>query len=221
MSDAGWRPSKGSYGIFGTHSGSEIGKKRRGKTKDKSAGQIKDAADDSLGILLRQFERSTGPDSTYQKQLDLETEAAGVAEEGFLAETDRQATAIRDATKGQTKAIETQQAQTGFAGSGSTGRAREDLARSIQEKGEAIYGDLSMKMGAQDIEMEKKELGAETELENELDRIQMEASSIVSQTRQALGSMERTSVASNYKYDPNPELSKFDPEKVNTDLTIG
>ena len=166
-----WRPSKGSYGIFGTHSGSERGKKSRGlgAGTDKTAKQIKDAANDSLGILLRQFERSTGPESTYQKQLDLETEAAGVAEEGFLAETDRQATAIKDATANQTKAIETQQAQTGFAASGSTGRAREDLARSIQEKGEAIYGDLSMKMGAQDIEMEKKELGAETELENELD----------------------------------------------------
>ena len=78
-----------------------------------------------------------------------------------------------------------------------------------------------MKMGAQDIEMEKKELGAETELENELDRIQMEASSIVSQTRQALGSMERKSTSSNYVYNPNPELSKFDPTKINTDLTTG
>jgi|14BtaG_2_1085337.scaffolds.fasta_scaffold45632_2 hypothetical protein len=215
-----WKPSEGKYGFLGAHSGSEAGKRNRGKTKDKGAQQVKDAADQALGTLLRQFNRSSGPDSTYQQQMDLETEAAGLAEESFLDETDRQASAIMDANKQQSEAIENQQAKSGFAGSGSTGRAREDLARSIQEKGKAIYGDLSMKMGAQDIEMDKKKLGAETEMANELDRIEGEASGIISQTTQALNSMDKKAVASEYKWKPNPGLDAFKPpDDIN--LTIG
>ena len=219
-----WRPSKGTYGWLGTHSKSEAGKRRRGKTSDKAADSVKEGANEALTTLMRQFKRSSGTGdepSTYQKQLDLEVDAAGVEEESFLADVDRQASALTDATANQTKAIETQQAQTGFAGSGSTGRARQDLARSIQEKGEAIYADLDMKMGAQDIEMDKKLLGAETELENELDRIQIEASGIINQTQQALDSMEKTAVASAYKYKPIHPLSEFDPTKVDTQLDIG
>ena len=77
-----------------------------------------------------------------------------------------------------------------------------------------------MKMGAQDIEMDKKKLGAETEMANELDRIQGEASGIVSQTTQALNSMEHKGLHSEYNYKPNPGLDAFKPpEDIN--LTIG
>lgn len=221
-----WNTSKGQWGIFGTHSGSEAGKKARdkGAGTDKEANQIKESADGYLKTLLSQFNRSAGTGdelSTYQKQMDLDSDAAGVEEDSFLAEADRKSEAIRENTTSQTKAIETQTAQTGFAGSGTTGRAREDLAKSILTKGRAVYADLGMKMGAQDIEMDKKKLGAETELQNELDRIQGEASTIISQANTSLGGLERKSTESNYIYKPNPGLKDFNPDNVNTDLTIG
>jgi len=205
MSDATWKPSKGQWGIFGSDAGSKEGQRRRGKAFSSEAQTITKESDKQLALLLSQFKRSSGPDSVYAKQMELEQAEARVTGEGFLEEADRKAAALRDTTSANIRAQEKQTAQTGFAGAGSTGRARSDLARSIQEKGGDIYEDLTRQRVTQDLALEKKGLASETEQFRELDRIEMEAVSIASQTRQALQSMEDTKKS----YSPNPSLDKF------------
>jgi len=205
MSDASWEPSKGQWGIFGSDAGSKEGQRRRGKAYSGEAGQLIKESDKNLELLLKQFNRAQGPDSIYAKQMELEQDQASLAGEGFLEEADRQAAAMRAQTETQTQQIETQQAKQNFAGSGSTGRAREQLAQTIRDKGGDIYSDLTTKRASQDLELEKKGIASEHEQHTELDRIEGEARGIASQTRQALLSMENTKTS----YSPNPGLDKF------------
>ena len=202
MSDAPMRPSTGEWGWFGTHSGSKAGRKKRGLTAQKDT--VVKGANENLAVLLRQKERAEGGESIYDVQLGIEAEEAAVAEEGFMEEADRQASALREGVKGQTKAIESQQAQSGFAGSGSTGRAREDLARSIQEKGGDIYEDLTRQQVTQDLAMEKKISSAKHEQATELDRIEQEASNIISQAETAVVTIDKA-----FKYNPTPGFDVF------------
>ena len=148
--------------------------------------------------------------------MKLEQDQARLAGEGFLEEADRQAAAMREATGNQERAIESQQAKSNFAGSGSTSRAREQLAQTIRDKGGDIYQDLTTKRVAQDLDLEKKGMASEHEQQSELDRIEGEARGIASQTRQALLSMENTKTS----YSPNPGLDKFTgrPEDLMEDI---
>ena len=201
-SGMGWEPSKGTYGWLGTHSGSKAGRKRRGLTAQKDT--VVKGADQNLAVLLRQKERAEGGESIYDVQLGIEAEEAAVAEEGFIEEAERQATALREGVKGQTKAIESQQAQTGFAGSGTTVRAREDLAQSIQEKGGDIYEDLTRQQVTQDLAMEKKISSTKHEQATELDMIEKEASTIISQAEEAVMTIDKA-----FNYTPKHPLSTF------------
>ena len=206
MSDATWQPSTGQWGIFGTDKDSVAGKKRRGELHSNPAKKIMDEADKMLALLLRQFERASGPDSTYEEQMKLEQKSAVLADEGFLEEADRKAAAVRGEAEQNMKAIETQTAHTGFAGSGTTGRAREALAQTIQEKSGDVYEDLTRARVGQDIALEKMGSASEQEQFSELDRIALEASGIASQARQSLETMEDTKTS----YSPNPSLDKFE-----------
>ena len=218
MSKAKWRPSKGSWGFLGTHSKSQAGLRARGKTVDPGAKSVKEGANQALQVLQRQFDRTTGKteeggQSFYQEQLGFAVDEKAVAEETFLAEADRKAGALRQQTTGEMRQLEQQTSQAGFAGSGTSGRAREDLARSIQEGSSTIYEDLTTARVGKDIEMDKTMSSMEQEQLGELDRIEMEASGIINQTKQALSSMasdEYTRV--NYEYNPTPGLDYFSPE---------
>ena len=219
MSKAKWRPSKGSWGFLGTHSKSQAGLRARGKTVDPGAKSVKEGANQALQVLQRQFDRTTGKTGEeeggqgfYQEQLDFAEDEKAVAEETFLAEADRKAGALRQQTTGEMRQLEQQTSQAGFAGSGTSGRARENLARSIQEGSSAIYEDLTTARVGKDIEMDKTMSSMEQEQLGELDRIEMEASGIINQTEQALSTMERDYTASNYEYKPTPGLDYFSPE---------
>ena len=215
MSGSNWRPSKGQYGIFGRASGSQARFEKRGKTEDKEASSVKDSANQALQILKRQYDRAAGisteddGESFYQEQLGFAEREKEVAEESFIEEADRKASALRQQTTGEMRKVEQQTAQSGFAGSGTSGRAREDLARSIQEQGANVYEDLTRARVAKDIEMDKTLSSMEQEQLGELDRIEMEASGIISQTEQALSSMERKALESAYKFKPTPGLDYF------------
>lgn len=203
-----WNPSKGTYGIFGTHSGSEAGKKARGKTKDKVATKIKSSAQEALDMLQRQYDRAYGTDgqkSVYDQQLEFAEQEKELKEEGMITEAETQAEQLRGGVEQGLRQTESQAAQAGFAGSGNVERARQGLAANLSTQSGNIYSTLTDKKDASDLSFDRLKFQTEQEKQSELDRISMEASSIRSQAQQALGSLDRTATAENYSFDPGLE----------------
>ena len=200
-------PSTGQYGFY-TAGSSEIGKRKRGKTEDRTATRIKSAAEDALDILRKQYESTygaAGQKSIYDEQLELAEREKDFKEESFIGEAESQAARLGTNIGEGLRQTEMQAASTGFAGSGNVGNAREALSRELASSTGDIYKSLTDKKRASDLDFERLQFQTEQEKQRELDRISLEASSIRRQAQEALGQLDRTATIENYRFDPNLE----------------
>lgn len=198
-------PSTGQYGFY-TAGSSEIGKRKRGKTEDRTATTIKSAAEDALDILKRQYESTygaAGQKSIYDEQLELAEREKDLKEESFIGQAESEAARLGTSIGEGLRQAEMQAAATGFAGSGNVGNAREALSRNLASSTGDIYKSLSDKKRASDLDFEKLQFQTEQEKQRELDRISLEASSIRRQAQEALRQLDRTATIENYRFDPD------------------
>jgi hypothetical protein len=114
MSDAKMQPSKGSWGWFGTHSKSQIGKQRRGLIPDEDDKTLFNEANDQLATLKEKYNKLTSGENIYDYVKKVESsEATMVAEEGM-----EEIAAVDSAS--------------GFSGGGSGGTSRRRLLKRLQ-----------------------------------------------------------------------------------------